>query len=104
MLFRPTNVGDYDIGQWIGVFAIAILGIAQHTMRFMSIKLISPTLVSFIRTSEIILAYIIQLTIMNTEPYATSLIGSAFVIIACIGVILENVVLNMVHPKIQWLF
>ena len=104
ILFSSVNIERYDIWQWIGLFGIAVLGITQYSMRFMAMKLISPVMVSFIRTSEIIVAYIIQITLLGTEPYTTSLIGSGFVMIACIGVILESWMLKMLHPKIQWLF
>ena len=104
ILFSSVKTENYDTWQWIGLFATAILGITQHSTRFMAIKLISPVLVSFIRTSEIIVAYIIQITITGTRPYVTSLIGSGFVIIACIGVILESWLLKILNPNIPWLF
>ena len=73
-------------------------------MRVKAIRLISPTIVSFIHTSEIIVAYVIQLTILETKAYATSLIGSGLIVIACIGVILEEFVITLLSPKIQPLF
>ena len=104
ILFPSAQVQKYNVEQWIGLFVQAILGIAQYSARFMAIKLISPTLVSFIRTSEIILAYIVQVTFMGTQAYITSLIGSCCVMIACIGIILENWCRQRLHPKIQNLF
>ena len=104
ILFRSVNTEEYDMLQWIGLVAIAVLGITQYSMRFMAIKLISPVMVSFIRTSEIIVAYVIQITFLGTKAFTTSLIGSGFVIIACIGVILESWMLKTFHPKIQWIF
>ena len=104
ILFRSMNIEKYDTGQWIGLFAIALLGITQFSMRFRAIKLISPVMVSFIRTSEIVVAYIIQITFLGTEPYMTSLIGSGFVMIACIGVILESWMIKMSPLKIKWIF
>ena len=104
ILFPSANIDKYDIWQWAGLFGIAFLGITQYSMRFMAIKLISPVMVSFIRTSEIIVAYIIQITFFGTEPYMTTVVGSGFVMIACIGVILESWMLKRVHSKIQWLF
>ena len=104
ILFPSTQVQKYDVEQWIGLFVQAILGVANYSSLFMATKLISPTLVSFIRTSEIMLAYIIQVTFMGTQPYITSLIGSCCVMIACIGIILETSCRQRLHPKIQNLF
>ena len=72
ILFPSTQVQKYNVEQWIGLFVPAILGIAQYSARFMAIKLISPTLVSFIRTSEIILAYIASNFYGNTSKYNVS--------------------------------
>ena len=60
ILFPSLAVENYDVWQWVGLIAVAIIGVTQYSTRFMAIKLISPTLVSFIRTSEIVLAYAIQ--------------------------------------------
>ena len=60
ILFPSVDVDLYDIWQWLGIGSVAIIGIIHYLTRFMAIKLISPTLVSFIRTSEIVLAYVIQ--------------------------------------------
>ena len=65
ILFPSIGVEKYDKWQWIALFIQAILGIAQYSARFMAIKLISPTMVSFIRTSEIVLAYIVQLILFD---------------------------------------
>ena len=70
--------------------SVAVIGVIHYLTRFMAIKLISPTLVSFIRTSEIVLAYVIQLVILGTKPYLTSLIGSGLVLVACIAIIFER--------------
>ena len=104
ILFPSSDVENYDVGQWVGLFAVAIIGVVQYSTRFMAIKLISPTLVSFIRTSEIVLSYVIQVVILGIKPNATSLIGSGLVMIACVGVIFEQWTVEKLNPKIQHLF
>ena len=104
ILFPSLDVENYDVWQWVGLISVAIIGVTQYSTRFMAIKLISPTLVSFIRTSEIVLAYAIQLVILDTKPYATSLIGSGMVMVACIGVIFESWATVKLNPRIQHLF
>ena len=89
---------------WISIVAVAIIGFIHYRTRYMALKLISPTLVSFIRTSEIVLAYVIQLVILGTKPYVTSLIGSGLVMVACIAVIFESWAAQKLNPKIQFLF
>ena len=104
ILFPSVDVAKYEIWQWVGIFIVAIIGVNYCWMRFKAIRLISPTIVSFIRTLEIIIAYFIQVTILETKPYATSLIGSGLIVIACIGVILEEFVITKCSPEIQHLF
>ena len=104
ILFPSVDVAKYDIWQWVGIFVVAIIGVTQYWTRVKAIRLISPILVSFIRTSEIIVAYVIQLTIMETKAYASSLIGSGLIVIACIGIILESYMITKLSPKIQHLF
>ena len=104
ILFPSKMVEKYDIWQWIFLFVATILGIAQHIARFKAISLISPTLSSFIRSSETVVSYILQITLFDTEPNLTSLIGSGLVMMACIGVILENWIISIVHPTIKDLF
>ena len=104
ILFPAVDVEKYEIWQWVGIFVVAIIGVPYWWMRVKAIRLISPTIVSFIHTSEIIVAYVIQLTILETKAYATSLIGSGLIVIACIGVILEEFVITLLSPKIQPLF
>ena len=49
ILFPSVHVKIYDIWQWLGIVAVAIIGFINHRTRYMALKLISPTLVSFIR-------------------------------------------------------
>ena len=104
ILFPSVDVEIYDVWQWLGIVAVAIIGFIHHRTRYMALKLISPTLVSFIRTSEIVFAYVIQLAILGTKPYVTSLIGSGLVMLACIAIIFESLAIQKMNPKIQFLF
>ena len=104
ILFPSEDVEMYDMWQWFGIVAVAIIGFIHYRARYMALKLISPTLVSFIRTSEIVLAYVIQLVILGTKPYVTSLIGSGLVMVACIAIIFESWAVQKMNPKIQFLF
>ena len=104
ILFPSEDVEIYDTWQWLGLSIIAIIGVLHYSTRVMAIKLISPTLSSFIRTSEIVLAYVIQLVILGTKPYPTSLIGSGLVMVACIAIIFESWAVQKMNPKFQFLF
>ena len=103
ILFPSNDVENYDAWQWVGISAVVVLGITQYSVGFIAVRLIGPTPVGFIGTSEIIMAYVIQITIFGGIPHATSLMGSGLVMIACIGVIVENWVIKRVNAKIQHL-
>ena len=104
ILFPSEDVETYGTWQWLGLSIVAIIGVLLYSTRVMAIKLISPTLSSFIRTSEIVLAYVIQLAVTGTKPYATSLIGSGLVMFACIAIIFESWAIQKLNPKLQHLF
>ena len=104
ILFPSVDVNMYNLWQCLGIVSVAVIGVIHYLTRFMAIKLISPTLVSFIRTSEIVLAYVIQLVILGTKPYLTSLIGAGLVMVACIAIIFESLAVQKMNPKIQFLF
>ena len=104
IILPSADVENYNLRQWLGLLAIAVLDFGQFVTRFMSLKLVGPTVMGFIRTSEIIMAYIVQVTFLGSKAYMTALIGSGLVMIACIGVIFESSILKRLHPNIRPLF
>ena len=104
IIFPSPQVEQYDTWQWLSLFIVVILGITNFFVRFKAIKLIGPVIFGFIRTSEIIIAYFIQTIFFNTVPHTSSLIGSGCVTMACIGILLEDNFLGILHPSVRNIF
>ena len=65
---------------WVLLFAVAILGLIGFVAVNLSIKKIKPVYASFVGVSEIVLAYISQVSIFSTMPSQCGIIGSIIVI------------------------
>ena len=75
-----TNVVNIMPIKWVLLFAVAILGLIGFVAVNLSIKKIKPVYASFVGVSEIVLAYISQVSIFNTVPSQCGIIGSIIVI------------------------
>ena len=104
-IINPSaQVEQYGIWEWLSLSIVVVLGITCFYLRFKAIKLIGPVIYGFITTSEIIIAYFIQTTFFDTVPYTSSLIGSGCIVIACLGILLENKFLEILHPSLRNIF
>ena len=104
IIFPSTHVEPYGIWEWLSLFIVVVLGITIFYLRFKAIELVGPVIFSFIRTSEIIIAYFIQTAFFDTVPYISSLIGSGCIVIACLGILLEDKFLEILRPSLRDLF
>ena len=104
IISMSPQVEKYGTWEWFSIFAIAIMGITASYLWFKAVKLVGPVIVGFILTSKIIFAYFIQTTLFGTVPDISSLIGSGCITIACIGILLEEKFLEMLHPRLQNIF
>ena len=69
-----------------------------------SLQLIDPTLVAFVRSLEIILAYLVQVFWMQQYPQITSIIGSSLVVFCVICTSLQSKFMSILPEKIKFLF
>ena len=92
---------NYDSKQWISLFGFAILIIIQLCMRVKALHLISPVIVGFVRSTEIVLSYIVQITFFATVPKVSAIIGSCLVLVSCVSVLLEDSIIDIVPKRIK---
>ena len=104
IIFPSSEVEQYDTWEWLSLFIVVLIGISNFYLWLKSIKLIGPVIFGFVRTSEIIVAYLIQTTFFDTMPHISSLIGSGCIAIACIGILLEENFLGILHPRVRDIF
>ena len=69
-----------------------------------SLQLVDPTIVAFLRSIEIILGYIFQVTIMEQIPTVVCLTGACLTLISVLAMSLQDVLLPCIPEKIRFLF
>ena len=103
-LFPAENVAQYDSSAWICLSIFAIIGVATFYTRWKALQLVGPVILGFIRTSEIVISYVTEIVLFDTLPYLSSMFGAIFITGACIGILLENILLKYLPAKIQPMF
>ena len=91
----------YDSKQWISLFGFAILIIIQLCMRVKALHLISPVIVGFVRSTEIVLSYIVQIAFFATVPKVSAIIGSCLVLVSCVSVLIEDSIIDIVPKRVK---
>lgn len=94
----------YSSWQWLGLFGYAILLIALFIIRFEALKLVGPVIYGFVRSTEVILSYAAQIIIFGTFPCVTVIIGSCFILISCLAVLIEDNIVTYLPQRIQCIF
>ena len=69
-----------------------------------SLQLIDPTLVAFVRSLEIVAAYLVQILWMAENPAPSSVWGSSLVILSVIMIGFEEKFVAYIPNKIKHLF
>lgn len=88
--FFTTNITQITAYEWGICVAVACVGIFGFWLFLKSLLFISPTIVSTLRTSEIVLAFIAQIAITNTVPAAIDVLGAMFIFVAAVILTIEN--------------
>ena len=78
------QIEEIGYGMWIGMIAIAILGLFGITTNTESAKLLNPTTRSFIQSLQIVFAEVTQIFVFKHFPSPISLVGASVVVIAVI--------------------
>ena len=104
ILFPSNKVDHYTLWQWFGLFIFAVIGVTNFYMRLKSLRLVGPVVVGFIRTTEILISYMIEITIFHTIPYLSSIFGALLIMLACIGVLFEEKFLKCLPSNVKPIF
>ena len=91
----------YDSKQWISLFGFAILVIIRLCMRVKALQLIGPVIVGFVRSTEIVLSYIVQVTFFATVPKVSGIIGSCLALVSCVLVVIEDSIIYIVPKRLK---
>ena len=104
ILFASDDVEPYNVWQWLSLALFAVIGVTKFFMRLKALQLVGPVVVGFVRTSEILVSYLVEIVIFHVIPYLSSIFGAIFVMIACIGVLLEDKFLKCLPSNLEPIF
>lgn len=88
---KMAYITAYDWGLYV---ALSCSGIFGFWLAFMSCRMIKPAIVSTLRTTEIIVAFLVQSFLSNTVPELTKSCGALFVLLAALALIFEKHLYN----------
>ncbi|KAJ8034812.1 Solute carrier family 35 member G1 [Holothuria leucospilota] len=76
--------------EWLSSLGAGFCYFLGQLMVYYALNAESSTLVNVLLTTEIVFAFILQLTIMNIHPSWTSYVGAVLVTVSCIGITLNR--------------
>ena len=101
IMFYSSHVDQYTTESWFGLCIIANIGVIKGFVRVYAITFVGPVTVSFVDTTEIIVSYLADFIFFGTMPCLLQMFGSTCIIIACVGVLLEDNFVKNLAPSIQ---
>ena len=103
-LFSINDINHYDWLIWLTLLIYSIIGVLNRFLLIKANQLAGSVVVGFIRTSGIIMSYTAEIIIFNVIPYLSSIIGGILIMLACIGILLEEKFLKCLPSKVQPIF
>jgi len=89
-LIATGRISEMSREMWLIIFGLALSGMMAYICLTRALQLVSPTLVSSLRSLEILFAYGVESILFNSLPSATTFIGAALVVIAVTFITLEE--------------
>ena len=104
LLFLGNGDKTYSTWSCFALCFYGFIGVTQFFLRLRSIHLAGPVIVGFVRTSEIIVSYVVEIIVFQTVPHQMVIFGSMLIMIACIGVLFENTFLECLRRRLRCIF
>ncbi|TRY67306.1 hypothetical protein TCAL_07230 [Tigriopus californicus] len=99
-----TQIVDIAAWEWALIIGMSILGIFAYFSVTKALQLIDPTVVSVLRSTEILLGFFIQVVFMHQLPDAFAIVGASIVFLSIIMIALEaNIVRRLPQYVQEWL-
>ena len=89
---------------WIHLMVIVILGMTALWISMISYQMVSPTVVSILKSQEIVFAFIIQSVVANTFPSPLTIIGALLVFLSGIIIPMEDQFLKRLPENVRKYF
>jgi len=85
-----SNIVNISLTVWLILIGLAFSGLLAFTFMTAALKLIPPSIVSSLRTSELVVAYTVQTLITGLSPDPWSMGGGCLILTGVILLALEN--------------
>ena len=83
---------------------IASLGVSALFFLNKSLSLASPVVVSFIRVTDIVVSYLLQVLVLHDDPSILAIVGSSFVIVSVSLLSVEQYLVRHLPVGVRYLF
>eukprot|EP00094_Tigriopus_californicus_P007511 TCALIF_07231-PA protein Name:"Similar to SLC35G1 Solute carrier family 35 member G1 (Homo sapiens)" AED:0.22 eAED:0.23 QI:0/0/0/0.66/1/1/3/0/777 len=96
-----VEIVDIAAWEWGLIFGMAILGIFAYFSITKALQLIDPTVVSVLRSTEILLGFFVQVIVMNQIPNSFSIAGASIVFLSIIMIAMEGNIVRRLPLRIR---
>ena len=104
IIYSNESTKEYNLSQWLGLLGSAILLNGNMWMHYKALSLVSPVIVAYVRLTEILLSYIVQILFFNIMPHVSAIVGACNVIIACAVIVSEDTILKILPNNVKYIF
>merc|ERR1711953_871690 len=102
-LLLSDRIGEISSKNWTGMMMIASLGVSALFFLNKALSLTSPVVVSFIRVTDIVVSYLLQVLVLHDQPSVLAVLGSSFVILSVSLLSVEQYVVKQIPPAVRHL-
>ena len=103
-LILSSEISSISMSTWLGILAVAVLGVCAIFMLNQAIALSNPILVSFVRVFDIVVSYLIQIIFLHDTPAVMGIVGSSLVVAAVSLLGFEQSFVEILPKKIKNIF
>ena len=101
LITLPFNFDEYvnfnlnvDLTDSLGLLLFSVIAVIGIVTSYKSSQYVSPTIKSFVRSADVIVAYLIQIIFLHEVSHYLSFIGAACIILAIILISVEDAIVN----------
>ena len=94
-----SSFSDWRVETWALAFTQAVLGISGSFCQYKALVYTSPTSVMIIRSFEIVLSYILQVTAFGSLIHLLDFLGAFFIVLAVLAIGLERWITQKISDR-----
>ena len=88
---------------WVLSVGQSFLGLAGTVAILVALKWITPTKNKVLRSFQVVGSYIIQVELFGTRAHSTDFLGAGLIVIAVLGIALEDLVVKRLRKKLPFI-